>query len=209
MPEKLTNMICSCAQYSRISDDMSKESPAVLARGILGMLRNLLYVLSLILVAGCVAQPVLVQTTEPQKITAVGYGAMGNFNKYPKPQQRLLAMRAAKLDALRTLAEELYGTRVRGNTTIKDVAVEHDGYRSHVDAVVRGAHLVTVNPKGEGVYEAIVELELGPAVVNCLHPTGSVCSGAPPSEDMPVRAVYALPADANPTSYPQVYYFPE
>jgi hypothetical protein len=118
--------------------------------------------------------------------TAVGYGVESDYKNYPKPRQRLLAIRAAKLDAYRSLAEELNGARLRGHTTVKDAVIESDSYRAYVDAIVRGAHLLSVTPKGEGVYEAEVELRLSTLAYGCLMRPASQCYS-----NIPVAAMYA------------------
>lgn len=132
-----------------------------------------------ILVAGfsvAACAPVAVQTVpEPMPIKAVGYSSENTYKNYAAPQRRLMAIRGAKLEAMRNLAEELYGTRITGHTTVKDMMVENDSYRSYVDAVIRGAHLVTITPKGDGVYEAEVELRMNRQALGCMHTFANGC----------------------------------
>ncbi len=101
-------------------------------------------------------------------IEAVGYSNTSNFEKYPQAQRQLLAIRGAKLDAYRNLAEELYGVRIRSNTTVKDMVVKNDSYRAYIDAVVRGAHVETITPRDNGVYEVEVNLTLTRDFYDCL-----------------------------------------
>lgn len=95
------------------------------------------------------------------KLTAIGYGNMGAFDGYTPGQKRLMAMRAAKLDAYRALAEQVHGVRVTGNSTVAAMVSQNDSFRVHVDAYVRGAKVASVTPMAEGNYETILELELG------------------------------------------------
>jgi len=173
------------------------------------MFRNLVYLTALTALTGCLARPVAVQHSEPETVTAVGYGAMSAFHGHPLPQQRLLAMRAARLDALRSLAEEVYGTRVRGATTVQGLSVEHDGYRASVDAVVRGARLVALNAKGDGVYEAVVQTRFGAGDSGCGPGAHAGCLVGVPDGQWPMTAIYAAPAHAASAAYPQVRYFPQ
>lgn len=139
-------------------------------------------VASTLLLFGCTTHIVEVAqepSPEPQVYTAVGYGFESSYKNYPDGQRRVLAIRAAKLDAYRSLAEEFQGTRIRGVTTVKDMAVENDSYRSYVDAVVRGARLGVVTPKGEGVYEAEVQLRLDTPVLSCLRSPTVHCLNRP------------------------------
>ena len=94
------------------------------------------------------------------RITATGYGATGNFDGYSTGQRRLMAMRASKLDAYRALAEQVYGVRIKGNTTVGALVAQNDGYRVYVDAYLRGARVVSVTPMAEGNYETEVEIEM-------------------------------------------------
>lgn len=108
------------------------------------------------------------QVTVIKVIEAVGYSSMSNFDKYPLPQRKLLAIRGAKLDAYRNLAEELYGVRIRSNTTVKDMMIKSDSFRSYIDAMVRGAHVNTVTAKDDGVYEVEISLSLTEDLYACI-----------------------------------------
>ena len=94
------------------------------------------------------------------RITATGYGATSNFDGYSTGQRRLMAMRASKLDAYRAQAEQVYGVRIKGNTTVGALVAQNDGYRVYVDAYLRGARVVSVTPMAEGNYETEVEIEM-------------------------------------------------
>jgi len=95
------------------------------------------------------------------KLTAIGYGNMGVFEGYTPGQKRLMAMRAAKLDAYRALAEQIHGVRVTGNSTVAAMVSQNDSFRVHVDAYVRGAKVASITPMAENNYETVLELELG------------------------------------------------
>lgn len=106
---------------------------------------------------------------QPTKFMAVGYGAVGgNSSQYTFGQQKLMAMRAARVDAYRALAEQVYGFRVWGNTAVSAFATQNDSVRTYVDAVIRGARLVNMTAVADGNFEATVELELNPAFSSCV-----------------------------------------
>ncbi len=99
-------------------------------------------------------------TAAPTKILAVGYGAPGNSTQYTPGQQKLMAMRAAQVDAYRNLAEQVYGFRVWGNTAISAFTTQNDNVRAYVDAQIRGARMVSMSTIADGNFEATVELEI-------------------------------------------------
>ena len=100
-------------------------------------------------------------------ISATGYAVISVQASDNPAQQRLMAIRASKLDAYRGLAEQVYGQYVDGSTTISDLVLSDDVYRAKVQGVIYGAKLVSINPVGEDTYE--VTLSLRRSVVNDLR----------------------------------------
>jgi outer membrane protein FlgP len=74
-------------------------------------------------------------------------------------QQRLLAIRASKLDAYRNLAEQVYGQYLDSNTTISEMVVMSDVFRAKVEGVIYGAKLVSITPVGDDTYETTLSLD--------------------------------------------------
>ncbi len=72
------------------------------------------------------------------KIEAKGQG-VPSADKNGSAQGRLMAARAAELDAKRRLAERVYGLTLQSSTSVKDFVAQHDEIRSHMDAVLIGA----------------------------------------------------------------------
>lgn len=112
--------------------------------------------------------PPVVMRPQPIKITATGNGSMGHYGQHNAGQQRLMAMRAAKLDAFRNLAEQVYGFQISGSTTLNAFAAQNDVVRAHVEAFMRGAKVVDMTASQDGIYEATVELELPPDFRDCI-----------------------------------------
>ena len=108
-------------------------------------------------------------------IQSVGYGSVMEFQKAPAAKRKLLAIRAAKLDAYRNLAEEVYGIKIKGNTTVKDMVVQDENYKTSLDAMLRGAHINSITEKKTGFFEAEVSLTLTPRYTLCLFNPGKVC----------------------------------
>jgi len=93
------------------------------------------------------------------KIRVTGYGAPPK-SFYPDPQRRLMAMRAAKIDAYRSLAERVSGLQIWGGTTIGDMVVEKDRFRVYLDTHLTGAKVITESGQEDGTYETVVELKV-------------------------------------------------
>lgn len=71
-----------------------------------------------------------------------GEGVAPSDRPLSAPQKRMLALRAAKVVALRELAEVLSGVRISGETCVRDAAVQSDEVKAAVDSTVRGAEVV-------------------------------------------------------------------
>ncbi|WP_306602819.1 LPP20 family lipoprotein [Azonexus sp.] len=109
----------------------------------------------------------------PIKLQAVGHGTPGAYTQHTHAQQRLMAMRAAQVDAYRNLAEQVYGFRVWGGTSVSAFATQNDSIRTYVDAVIRGARLVNITSIADGNFEATVELEVSQQFHSCMTSPGS------------------------------------
>jgi hypothetical protein len=65
-----------------------------------------------------------------ESLTATGYAVISIQNHRTPAQQRLLAIRAAKLDAYRSLTEQVYGLRLDATATVADMVVQNDTYET-------------------------------------------------------------------------------
>ena len=94
-----------------------------------------------------------------ETMVATGYAVISIQNHKNSAQQRLLAIRASKLDAYRALTEQVYGQQLDANTTIADMTVMSDTFRARVEGVVYGAVLVSITPVGDDTYETTLSLD--------------------------------------------------
>ena len=94
-----------------------------------------------------------------ESLTATGYAVISVQNHRLPAQQRLLAIRAAKLDAYRSLTEQVYGLRMDATATVADMVVQNDTFRSRVEGVIYGATLVSITPAGDDTYETTLSLD--------------------------------------------------
>ena len=92
-------------------------------------------------------------------LTATGYAVISVQNHRNPAQQRLLAIRASKLDAYRSLTEQVYGQQLDASTTVADMVVQNDTFRTRVEGVIYGAVLVSITPAGDDTYETTMSLD--------------------------------------------------
>jgi len=102
-----------------------------------------------------------------QKITMTGSG-VAPPDAANTPQGKLMAARAAELDAKRKLAEYVNGLVITSRTTVKDFVAQHDEITSRMNAVLVGAMVektefedgtahVTVSIPGMKVWQIVYE----------------------------------------------------
>ena len=94
-----------------------------------------------------------------ETLTATGYAVISVQNHRNPAQQRLMAIRASKLDAYRALTEQVYGQQLDATTTVADMMVQSDTFRARVEGVIYGAVLVSITPAGDDTYETTLSLD--------------------------------------------------
>jgi len=94
-----------------------------------------------------------------ETLTATGYAVISVQNSRNPAQQRLMAIRASKLDAFRTLTEQVYGQQLDASSTVADMVMVNDTFRTKVEGVVYGAQLVSITPVGDDTYETTLSLD--------------------------------------------------
>ena len=103
---------------------------------------------------------VLDSTTEAiPTLTAVGYAVTSTQPGQNEAQKRLMAIRSARMAAMRDLAEQIHGLKVDSSTTVIDLVVQNDTFRGVVNGTIRGARTVRINPTGSDTYEVVLEID--------------------------------------------------
>ena len=124
--------------------------------------------LTLAMLSACGVSPLTIRINETvskpliekrETLTATGYAVISIQNHRIAAQQRLLAIRAAKLDAYRSLTEQVYGLKLDATATVADMVVQNDTFRSRVEGVIYGATLVSITPTGDDTYETTLSLD--------------------------------------------------
>ena len=92
-------------------------------------------------------------------ITGMGYASVSSQPAKSINQRRLMAIRAARLEAMRNLTEQVHGMKINSRTTVIDAIVQNDSLRATVDGLIVGAKTVRINPVGADTYEVVLELD--------------------------------------------------
>ena len=74
-------------------------------------------------------------------------------------QATAMARRAAIIDGYKALTEKLYGIKVNGRETVKDMVLKDSTLHSRIAGIIRGAVIEDENYKN-GMYEVVMSLKL-------------------------------------------------
>ena len=92
-------------------------------------------------------------------IQATGIGVSPE-EYYGKPQARPMALRAARIDAMRNLLEVTQGVRIDSATVVKNFAVTNDVIMAKVSGMVKGAQVVKQEYLSDGTVEVTMQMSL-------------------------------------------------
>lgn len=108
-------------------------------------------------------QPVPVKPYVPEwanrTIQVTGSGAPAEW--MPPAQAKLMAQRAATLDAYRQLTEQIMGLQLDSNTSVKDFVTEKDEISTKTRGLIQGTQVKNVRNLPDGTVEVDMELYLG------------------------------------------------
>lgn len=95
-----------------------------------------------------------------EEIDALGNSAIPGSDGHA----RILAKRAAELDAYRRLAERACGVQITSEATLRDFAMESDEIRACFNNAIKGAEITEIAYSDDNTAEVTVTLKLGPLV---------------------------------------------
>jgi len=133
-------------------------------------------------------------------IEAVGIGAPAD-KSIGKANARPMALRAAKVDALRNLLEITKGVQVDSATTVKDFTVESDVINTQVSGLVKGAVVVDQQYLSDGTVEVRLRMPLYGNLAQIIMPLAIAKPPAAPAPSEPVAPAPAVTASAAPIAY--------
>ena len=133
-------------------------------------------------------------------IEAVGIGAPAD-KSIGKANARPMALRAAKVDALRNLLEITKGVQVDSTTTVKDFTVESDVINTQVSGLVKGAVVVDQQYLSDGTVEVRLRMPLYGNLAMIIMPLAIAKPPAPPAPSAPAAPAPAVTASAAPIAY--------
>jgi hypothetical protein len=105
--------------------------------------------------------PVVAASATVPTISAIGYSSIGSQPGKTLNQRRLMAIRAARMDAMRMLTEQVHGLTVQGDTQVSENVVQSDVFRASLAGLIAGARTVKIEPKGSDTYAVTLEIDRG------------------------------------------------
>ncbi len=93
-------------------------------------------------------------------VKATGYGALPQREGISNAQAKLMAIGAARADALRTLAMTVSSIQVTATTTVKNYQLESDVVETRLSALLQSPRVVSESLQSDGTAVVIVELPL-------------------------------------------------
>lgn len=127
-----------------------------------GLTRQLAEVKDNLDAADAEAAPPPAPVAAPNAVPALKGLGFAQIAAQPGPTmnaKRLMAIRAARMDALRDLTEQVHGIRLSASTSVHDAVVMDDSLSAMVQGTIRGARTVRVTPKGTDSYEVEMVLD--------------------------------------------------
>lgn len=99
--------------------------------------------------------------TESIIFKVTGEGVYPDDSSMSSAQKKLMARRAATVDAYRKLLEKVNEIEVNSESRLEDLLIQHDEVTVRVSGFIRGAQIIDVRTERDGVVEVDVMMELG------------------------------------------------
>lgn len=103
--------------------------------------------------------PAAAQAPEVVQFTGLGLSQVSTQPGASINERRLMAIRAARLEAIRDLTEQIHGIRINSESTLHDQVLRSDTVRAVVAGEIRGARTLRITPKGDDSFEVVLALD--------------------------------------------------
>jgi len=116
--------------------------------------------LVLFLLAGCVTNqyPYPAPTEVSDRVVGVGYAVINAQPGNSPEEKRLMAIKASKLEAYKSLAEQIYGQYLESRGTLSNLKMGDEELISRVEGLIVGARVVSIKPISTDSYETVLEI---------------------------------------------------
>lgn len=110
--------------------------------------------------AGCVTNqyPFPAQTGLNDRLVGVGYAVINAQPGNTPEEKRLMAIKASKLEAYKSLAEQIYGQYLESRGTLSNLKMGDEELISRVEGLIVGARVVSIKPISTDSYETVLEI---------------------------------------------------
>ena len=110
--------------------------------------------------AGCVTNqyPFPAQTGVNDRLVGVGYAVINAQPGNTPEEKRLMAIKASKLEAYKSLAEQIYGQYLESRGTLSNLKMGDEELISRVEGLIVGARVVSIKPISTDSYETVLEI---------------------------------------------------
>ena len=131
-------------------------------------------ILVLLLTSGCVTNQFSnpVQVSSNDRVVGVGYAVINAQPGNSPEEKRLMAIKASKLEAYKSIAEQLYGQYIESRGTLSNLKMGHEELVSRVEGLIVGARVVSIKPISTDSYQTVMEIGQPEVLSRLEAPTG-------------------------------------
>ena len=131
-----------------------------------------IFALMIIIVSQSFAKIIVLERlkTESVVLKATGEGIYPDDSNLSQTQKKLMAKRAATVDAYRKLLEKVNEIEISSETTIRDFLIEKDEVTTKVSGFIRGAKIMEVRDNQIDMVEVDMIIELGKDFYDIIAP---------------------------------------
>lgn len=111
-------------------------------------------------VAGCATglHPYASSSVFEDRVVGVGYAVINAQPGESPEEKRLMAIKASKLEAYKSLAEQIYGQYLESRGTLSNLKMSDEEITSRVEGLIVGARVVSIKPISSDSYETVLEI---------------------------------------------------